>query len=289
MRRSWERSSSSNRMKTKDTLHIVLSDMHSGSNYALFLSREWHGINTSHIPRAGQIKIRQHWDYFCQEVKRVRKEKRLVVVHNGDAIDGDHHHSGDVCSVNPQEQADIHIELMSEFQKRVNWQRGDELYYMRGTEVHTGADFEDYIARELNAVPDGNFAAWNFLELNTNGVKSWFTHHGGAVAMGANEGNSQKNALRNIQIEAMKDGRIPPTVFYSGHVHTPTYQTHTYRVNGYEYRTMHYIITPSWQTKTRYAWMKAPIHKNKVGGVIHEIKADGLVTIPRFLVMDIEQ
>ena len=270
-----------------DALHVIISDLHTGSNNALFLDRAWHGINTSHLPRSNQEKIRAQWNVFKKSVGVARKGKKVKLVVNGDAIDGDHHHSGDVCTLNMTEQSDIHIELMTEFQKEIDWDKGDELYYLKGTLVHT-IEYENYIARELNAVPNGDFYSWDYLSLNTNGAYSLFVHHGGGVSAGANEGNAQKNTLRNMQIEAMKDGTRPPDIVYSGHVHTPTYQTHTYRANGFDYRTMHYVITPSWQMKTRYAWMKAPINKNRIGGVIHEIKADGTITIPKFIVMTTE-
>jgi hypothetical protein len=48
---------------------------------------------------------------------------------------------------------------------------------------------------------------------------------------------------------------------------------------------MHGVILPSWQLKTAYAWMRAPVQKNKAGGIMQEIKADGTICIPRFSIM----
>lgn len=268
----------------KDTIHVVLSDMHSGSNYALFLNRTWYGLDEQvHYPTSGQARIRKHFESYAEEIKKTRKGKKLRVIHNGDAIDGYHHASGDVCTTNILEQADIHIEIMEDFKKRVDWQRGDELYYTRGTKVHV-EQMENHIAKELNAVPCGVFYVWDLLELDTNGVKSWFVHHGPGRGAGYNEGNLMRNWLRAIHQEAVKDESTIPSIVYTGHVHDPTYSTYVYR-QKMEFFTMHGIILPSWQMKTSYTWMVAPVSKNQIGGVYQEVKADGTICMPKFSVM----
>lgn len=267
-----------------DVLRVVVSDFHSGSNYALFPNRIWEGKHTSHAPRSIQIAIRKQFERFADAVLEAREGKTVELIHNGDAIDGDHHHSGDVCTVNTDEQADLHIELMSELQKRIGWRRGDKIYYTRGTQVHVN-EKENYIGREMNAVPNGDFFCWDFLELKTNGVTSWFVHHGPSRGNGANEGNPVKSWLKNVYYDALNDKTPAPDIVYTGHVHNPTYNVHVYR-EKMDFRMMHGVIIPSWQAKTTYALMKAPVSKNKIGGVWHDIKADGTITIPKFSVME---
>lgn len=269
--------------KPSDILRVVVSDFHSGSNLALFLPHEWHGKYTSHIPRSAQIKIRKQFETFAAEVRQQRGDMPIELIHNGDAIDGDHHHSGDICTVNPKEQADIHIELMSEFQNRIKWRAGDKLWYTCGTRVHTG-ESEDYIGEQMNAEPCGDFHSWEMLELETNGVLAWFIHHGPGRGAGANEGNVMRNWLKNIYYDALKDGRRAPDIVYSGHVHDPTYSSYVYR-EKMNFKTLHGIITPSWQMKTAYAYMRASASRNKIGGVTQVIHADGTITNPRFSVM----
>lgn len=267
----------------KDAMQAVISDTHSGSNFALFLNRHWHGQKTSHIPRAVQIKIRDQMEKYTDEVRQAREGKKMILVHNGDAIDGDHHHSGDVATLDEVEQADIHIELMEEIKTRMDWQRGNEIYYTRGTQSHVHG-MENYIGRQMNAVPCGDFHVWDFLELETNGVMSWFVHHGPGRGKGANEGNPIRNWLKNIYYDAMKDNIRCPDIVYTGHVHDPGYDVFPRR-KKMVFSLMHGIILPSWQAKTSYAWMKAPVSKNKIGGVYHEIKSDGTITVPKFSIM----
>lgn len=272
--------------KTKDVLQVVIADMHSGSNYALFVDRVWQGLKgATHVPNSKQIKIRYQWDRFAEEILAARQGKRIRLIHNGDAIDGDHHHSGDVCSLNEKEHADIHIELINELQKRIDWQAGDELYYTKGTQTHVH-DQENYIGEQLNAVPDGDYYCWDFLPLETNGVLSWFAHHGSEAGRGANEGNGLRNWLKDIYFDCKSDGVRPPDIVYSGHVHRPAWQPYGYRTDGFVYKEMHGIILPSWQMKTTYGYQKAAFQRNKIGGVFQEIKADGTICIPVFCVMD---
>jgi len=269
----------------RDVARTVISDLHSGSNFALFLNREWHGRKNSHIPRAAQIKIRQRFESYAEEFRLFRQGKKVQMIVNGDAIDGDHHHSNDVCTADPYEQADIHVELMQDFQKRIDWQAGDELYYTRGTQTHVN-EAENNIGREMNAVMCGDYYVWDLLKLSSNGTLSWFVHHGPSAGKGANEGNALRNWLKNIYYDGLKDNFDLPDIVHSGHTHAPDYQPFGYRMNGHEYKNMYGIILPSWQMKTTYAWMKAPVQKNKIGGVHYEIKADGTITIPKFSILE---
>lgn len=267
----------------KDICQVVISDTHSCSNFALFLGCEWHGKKTSHVPRAKQIEIRKHFLKFVDAVREQRKGKPVRLIHNGDAIDGDHHNSGDVCTRDPLEQAEVHIEIMQELQKLIGWQRGDEIYYTRGTQSHVN-EMENYIGREMNAVMCGDYYVHDLLQLETNGIASWFVHHGPGRGVGANEGNGLRNWLKAIYYDSKKDGTECPDVIYTGHVHDPTYAVYERRA-GMDFKLMHGIILPSWQSKTSYGWQVAPVAREKIGGVIHEIKADGTITTPKFCVM----
>lgn len=268
----------------RDTLLVSVSDFHSGSNFALFLNRQWYGRrNMTHLATGGQVQIRRQFETFAAEVKAARKNKRVILVHNGDAIDGDHHHSGDVCTTNELEQANIHVELMRELKRSIDWQSGDKLYYTRGTETHVH-EKENYIGEKLRSVKCGDWWVHDLLELDINGVRVNWVHHGPRRGEGANEGNSVRNWLRNIYYDATKDGALPPHIVYTGHVHDPTYSTYVYRIKMI-FETMHGIVLPSWQGKTAHAWKAASMSRNKVGGVYQEVKADGTICVPRFSVM----
>lgn len=277
-------------MTTKDTLVVLLSDMHSGNNHALFPSRHWQGKNgNNHTPTGEQAAIYRQFVKFGEQIAGLRKNRRVILVHDGDAIEGTHHNNIDVCTRDTKEQADIHVALMVEFRKAIGWRAGDSMYYVAGTETHTN-DVEWDIAEDLNAVRDvDNRPVFDHLQLTVNGVPMWFVHHGPTANDVLNEGKTLQNWLKSIYWSALREGKQAPQVFTSGHVHQPAYATFTVNVNGrYDYRTMHGIILPSWQAKTRYAYKKAPIARNIIGGVSFVVQANGTIETPVFCVMETE-
>lgn len=272
-------------MKNTDTLHVVISDMHSGSVHALTVGRVWKGQKTADIyPNSQQVAIRKQWLKFTGEVKDTRKGRKVRLIINGDCLEGCHHASGDIFTSDELEMAEIAVELIEEFKRGINWQRGDEVYVMRGTTVHVKS-LENYIGREVNAIPCGDFYVHNRLLLDTNGVISATVHTGPNVGKGQNEGNSLRNFMNNYYVTATKDGERAPDIFYFGHVHQPYYAVIEQR-EKMQFRTLHGVITPSWQMKTTYALDKMPHARNRIGGVMQLITADGLIGTPKFSVME---
>lgn len=273
-------------MKNTDTLHVVMSDLHSGSIHALTVNRIWRGQKTSDIyPTSAQIKIRAQFEKFADEVRITRKDKKVRVIMNGDQIEGHHHGGGEIFTNDELEMAEISAELINEFKTRIDWQQGDEIFVVRGTTVHVKS-LENFIGKQVNAVMDGDFYVHEKLLLDTNGVTSIFAHTGPSVGKGQNEGNSLRNFLNNYYVTCTKDGQPCPSIFYFGHVHQPYYSVIEERQPGFIFRTLHGIITPSWQFKTTYALDKMPMARNRIGGVMQLITADGMIGTPIFSVME---
>jgi len=213
-----------------------------------------------------------------------RKGRRLIVVHDGDAIEGVHHNTIQVVTQNIKEQVEIHIDLMDVFLRKARFSRkaGDLLYYVSGTETHTG-EHEQAIAKDLSAEknPEGG-RVFDHLELAVNGRILWLTHHGKKRGAGANEGNALRNWLRDVYWDCVKQEKRPPDFVISGHTHTPAYQTYVIP-HKESYHTIHGIICPSWQEKTRFAYQVAPIDRNEIGAVYIEIMATGEIMMPVIL------
>jgi predicted phosphodiesterase len=275
----------------KDTLVTVLSDMHSGGSTALFPNRFWQSTTTehNHTPTHKQASMYRHFENCMEYAAQNRKGKRLIVVHDGDAIEGVHHNSIQVITQNKSEQAGLHIDLMDTFLQRARFSKknGDLLYYVSGTETHTG-DVEQSIAKDLSAEknPEGG-RIFDHLELNINGRILWFVHHGKGRGKGANEGNELRNWLRDVFWDCMKVKKQPPDVVVTGHTHTPTWNTYVAR-NVNDFHMIHGVICPSWQMKTRYGYKVAPVERNEIGAAFVEIKADGEIRTPSILMMEIK-
>lgn len=276
-------------MFIKDTLLVVLSDMHTGSSTALFPAGGFRGAGheDNHVlPNERQKEIHPIWTRLIGEVKAARKGRRMIVVNLGDAIDGFHHGSMQESLFRVQDQCSAHIQLMTDFLKKTGYNKktGDELYYVQGTEIHVG-DTESDMAKELGAVKmrNGKHIS-DVLQININGREIAFFHHGKDRGSGANEGNSLRNYLRDIRIEREKDGLPPLDAMFSGHTHGHTYVSHIRRLTDGNFHTLHGIICPSFQSKTRYALSVVPMAVNSVGGTYTHIGVDGTFHTPRFVV-----
>lgn len=273
-------------MIIKDTVLAVLSDMHTGSSTALFPAGGYRGdgAEDNHVlPNDRQRYIHSIFIRFAGEVAKARKGRRLIVVNLGDAIDGFHHGSLQECLFKEKDQGAAHLLLMDEFFERVGRQKGDELYYVRGTEVHV-KESEDELAHTLGAIKSpGGKHVHEILTLNINGMTHAFAHHGKQRGTGQNEGNALRNFLRDVRADRSKDGLPPLDALWSGHTHGHTYNTHVERRGG-QFHILHGVICPSWQAKTRYAYGVVPMAVNSVGGVYVRIGADGYMATPQFVV-----
>lgn len=275
-------------MKIKETVLAVLSDTHTGSSTALFPAQGFKGNHVEDnpiLPNKRQKMIQGVMATFRGEVAVARKDKRLIIVMLGDAIDGFHHGSMQESLFREQDQIEAHVSIMRDFMERTGFdkQKGDELYYVRGTEAHV-KDNEKSIARKLNAKKSqSGIHVHEILELPINGKLFVFAHHGKGRGEGANEGNELRNFLRNNTIDRRKDGVKVFDVLVSGHTHGHTWATWNERMEEGKFRGVHGVICPSWQAKTTYAYGKVALSINSVGGVYINIGVDGKIGDPQFV------
>ncbi len=263
----------------KDTIVVCLSDMHSGGTTALFPAKFWQFKHQNHTPTEEQLKMYDHFSATAQVVAKARKGKRLIIVHDGDAIDGIHHKTPQSITQLKREQMDIHIDLMDDFMQAVNFGKEDLLYYVTGTEVHVN-DSEDRIGEDLGAEKNGDLYAFDLLDLEVNGLRLWFSHHGTSSGKGANKGNALRNFMRNVYYDCQGENIRPPDFVITGHTHDPMYEILP-RWEGNKFHMLHGAILPSWQQKTRYAYRVAPTQLNRIGLAWFEIKASGDILLKR--------
>lgn len=264
--------------------------MHSGGTTALFplyrkVGGKWKTLtelggwkfmhNNHYYPSSKQVQIFNHLDASINYLNKTRGNKKLIIVNDGDAIEGVHHNTPQLATANIGEQKDVHIELMKYIMERLGYRRGDLLAYVSGTNSHVG-DEENGIATQLGAMQyEDGFYSTSFLRLNVNGVLSWVFHTGVGTGKHPNIGNPMVNFLRKTYYETLSDNAPCPRVIVSGHVHNPYHAVYN-TPNNFD---MHYIILPSMQSKTGYAREKMPTEKNKIGLQFVDISADGVLNI----------
>ena len=268
----------------KDTLVVKISDLHSGGTTSLFPNIFWQfKTETNHTPTDTQLELFAHFEKCARLISVLRKGKRLIVVHNGDAIDGVHHGTLQIVTRQKNEQIDIHVWLMKHFLKLCKFKKGDKIYYTVGTEVHTD-DNEDLIGEKMGAEKDSDKYAFNELHLDVNGKEFWFAHKGPSAGKGANQGNALYNFMRDLWLDCKTNNIRPPDDITFSHVHTPRYRTYDRLVEN-KIISMTGSILPSFQLKNRYAHGVAAMQSNKIGIAYCEVTKSGDIINPNFEIM----
>lgn len=267
--------------------------MHTGSTTALFPHHKilkdgfWQFKHTRYVPSGLQCDLWTHFEKSAAAIatKQKKERKRLIVVVDGDATDGDHHGTLQLATRNPLEQKDIHVFIMTWFLNKIGFakNKGDLLFYVSGTETHVG-EIEDVIAEEMNAErPAFSSGVFDFLPLEINNRLLWFLHHGRSPGTSYNKGDAIRNFLKRIYWEYTDKGKRVPDAVISGHYHVPVKTSY-----DYDWNIMHGMILPAWQTKTRYGYRVAPSESNKIGMAEIDISADGLMHFPKPDIMELE-
>ena len=263
-----------------DTLLVTPADLHCGSTSGL-IPPNWnlkHG-GTYHLTTPQLIRWRL-WTEAWQKVGEQRKRKKLIVVLNGDLIDGDHHGTSELVTKIEEEQIRMAIECIDTALKLAKFGKGDKLFVIEGTESHTNGG-EEAIARDLDAVPalpgnsdnDGRYAHHE-LRLDINGRLVWIAHH--ALKVGGREWTKENplmSDLRNIYFERLEAGKQVPDLVIGAHFHR--YTTGQLERNGH---TLRGVILPPMQNRTRFARRVVPNQSTRMGLCWHEITKDGLIT-----------
>jgi hypothetical protein len=283
-------------MPKKDITLIPFADMQTGSMAALHpgvvkINGKYKSLlevggwnyrhNNHYFLSSKQEKIWDHLNICLEAGAKARDGNKLILFEMGEAIDGDHHGTHELVTRNIGEQKDTHIQLFQYIKEKLKYQRGDELYCFDSTYVHSG-DEESSIGAQLGAYQfPGGLYSTSFLEAVINGKLVWAYHQGVQAGEYPNKGNAEINQLKRIYYTCKVEGVPVPDLILTAHVHNPDHATWTTPDN----KTMHYVILPSWQDKTRYVRDKMPVTKNKVGLQIIQIPANGDIKIEEPILM----
>ena len=198
------------------------------------------------------------WGKYVPEV--TRGASQVIVVHNGDIIDGNHHNAVDfISNVNDQESAAI--QLFRPVAKR--W----PLYIIRGTEVHCDKSNQstERIAAALGAVRDEtiNSASWLQLWLQVEGVVLQFAHHIGVTSSAAYESSAPMRELVAGLVESTQWGAPMPDVVVRSHRHRyikVEIPSHKGSIQA--------TITPAWQLRTPFVERIDRMRMPHIGGLV---------------------
>jgi len=240
--------------KDKPIIVAVSSDHHGGSTVGL--SPPQIELPDGDIRRHGPAQrwLYRNWMYYVSKVKATAQEHKAeyIAVINGDAIEGNHHHTTQVISNNETVQMRITEEVLAPL---LNY--ADQVYFTRGTAAHVGeeARLEEKVADTwTNVVKDGDNATRWQLDLDVNGTLFDIAHKGAIGRLPWTTANAVNKIASVIIIDANEHDYKVPNVVLRAHFHT-------YADTGNNFRKIRVIAMPAWQLTTGY------VNSNNVGAI----------------------
>lgn len=248
---------------------VVFSDTHCGCTLGLCPPEpiSLDGTGTYHASDF-QLKMWALWLQFWNEwVPEVTRGEAFDVVHNGDAVDGSHHHSTTQISHNLEVQSRIAELVLRPVVQRCH-ESGGTYYHIRGTEAHVGqsGENEERLAAKLGAKPNeqGQHARFDLWKRVGGSCLVHLLHHIGTTSSAAHEASAVNAVLTAEYVEAARWHREPPDFIVRSHRHR-SIAVDLNSAKGYAAA----IVTPAWQGKTPYVWKipGARISEPQFGGI----------------------
>jgi hypothetical protein len=251
------------------TILALPSDTHCGSTLGLHPPKPFQKHEGGeYVPSKAQRIIWNQWEHNWDIIRNERKGANLIIVHDGDIVEGVHHDTTQITTVRVDEQETVASLCMDFAMQKAKFGKGDKYFQMAGTEEHAGngSSSEERVARDLDGVvpvyeqtvfdedgmhKNGRYT-WDGLLRTTNGVLFDIAHHGGTIGNSAlTTENGLRNKIKSIYWECLELGLPIPRYWIRAHFHTYV------RV---DYEGRHGVITgimlPGFQIKTGYVYKK---------------------------------
>jgi hypothetical protein len=229
---------------------VVISDTHVGCQLAL-MSPDGAELDGGGIAKPSPIQkqIWKVWEEFWGDwIPRATHGEPFIVIHNGDSVDGSHHHATTQWSHNIHDQR-RHTEVI--LKPVVDMCEG-RYYHVRGTEAHVGqsGEYEETLAKSLGAIPDrqGRHARWELMK-KLGPYLIHASHHIGTTSSSAHETSAVNAELSAFFTNAGRSGRKPPDIIVRSHRHRCS-EIRLPSEGGYKVA----FVTAAWQGKTPYVY-----------------------------------
>ena len=279
------------------TLLCVLGDTHCGSTVGLMRPRKQYevseGVNIS--ANSDQRALWKRFEQFAAIIKKNRAGLRLMVVWNGDQIDGDHHNSHQLVTRNQGTQRLLFADCCEWFMDAVGWDydAGDRVFFITGTEPTHGTATEEIARDFVNATPfrkgkargalgatvDGQYA-WQKLNLNIHGRLFNIAHHPSANVGRRlwTEDNAPRSAFKSFILKRQQRGVRVPDFYIRSHKHSAARAFVEFRGKGGGpgYSGWTYLL-PAWQMRSLYVHKIGIDDPTDIGGFWCEVRADGAI------------
>lgn len=257
--------------------HIItvadISDLHCGGSTAL-MPPVWKNADGLEIRQnKAQAWMWERWQDLAQRVKReALGGVEVFGLFNGDIVEGRHHETPQLVSVEPDDHADIATECIDLV---AAWCR--RLMFIAGTDAHVGHQgrTENIVAKtfaaqgkEVIRPPDTALHVWPVALANIGGVEFNIAHHGRGSGLERNRNNAASAEAADQAIEAILNGLPIPRYVARAH-------THRFAVGHYTRTNTTALTSGCFQLSTSHGHRIRPHNPPDIGCWLIRIYDDG--------------
>lgn len=235
-------------MSEKVKKHVlILSDTHIGSTIGLwprvYTASSGHQIMQNNF----QAWLWDCWEDMISRVRQATKDDKLVLVFNGDIVEGNHHRTTEIMTAETDDQVGCAIEVFKDLQEVL---KPASQYFIRGTECHS-KNIESVVGGIVGAVKNQETGTYSFdhLLLDVNGIYCSFAHHTSCTSRPYLEASAHSIALGVAIMEAARNGDPIPSVIARAHRH---------RHGVWRDGNCLSLVTGAWQGLTRHGRKVVP-------------------------------
>ena len=238
---------------------VVIGDTHFGSSIALMPEKFVTQDGLLVRPSAPQRQLLEWWREFERFALRITNGEPFITIHNGDIVDGDHHHCVQLVSNNRQAQRQMAEEFL---EKSPLIKRAEKVYFIAGTAAHAGQSNQDEeaIAKNLGGTRDhlGRYCRQDlWVEMGKDLIQ--FAHHIGTTSSQAYKSSPAMRLMASMYGAAGEWGFRPPTIMIRSHAHD---YVEVKRPN------CRVVVCPAWQLKSDWVWGKDTASLPIIGGLV---------------------
>jgi hypothetical protein len=262
----------------KTVVVAVIGDTHIGSTLGLCPAEGVMLPDTGrYIPSPAVLWMWENWLDFWKRVDSIaRKEKAKVIgVHMGDSVDGDHHKTTQIITADPEAQAYIRDHALKPMRKAC-----EKLFFCRGTEAHVGPGQDDAAGRAIGAQrhPDSETYAAHQWDLTVSGTRIQARHHWNMGGLPWTQHGSAVRLATQLFHEASEHAARTGGKLTYPHVALRGHQ-HRFADSG-NAQPVRVIGVPSWQLATAFVNRVRQTALADVGGIILVCRPDGYEVVP---------
>lgn len=241
--------------KPRRVIVLALADLHSGNKLGLLspetvlLEEDGHGSLVEYHPTLSKLQ-EVLWPLFtgdCDKLKDLAGDDEIIVIVQGDLVQGDKHKGLQVSPGRPSDQNAIAVANLAPILSLPNVK---QVRIASGTAAHDGpgADVPAELLRLLQALyPHITFKLRYHGVLNINGLRIDYAHHGPHPGTRRRlKGNAARLYLRDLVEREWQDHmRIHARITTRAHQHAYLNIPYVDSINGVEYEFSLFLI-PSW-------------------------------------------